>query len=452
MRECSAKTLLMMSSPSTSEGVPVPPPAPPPAPVKTTGSTVTAVIPPNAPHRVSTPSKGSVTANIMASFGTEILNNEPRSTTVTPRSSSSNSKRVNGGKNAKREENDLVEAKVSSIPSAGMGLFAKCPISANAEICEYSGELLNLQQAKSLRDRTYLKAINLCKHINAGVPNGSIGKYINDHPDPGRRNVKFVTRKEQIFVVATRDVAAGEELFIEYGRGHWLFCGVGVFLGLELDSAHVLRATQLLKPREVVCVYSSRAMVDADGLSQGIQFATSFQDERANCRLKPNPFVNQTVMVGAERTIHPGEAIVVRAQDRLAVKTSKISGAGLGAFALTKLSVDNVICEYSGTPVTLEEFESKVSRFPNVALYGFAVQGWSNLDVNKKTVIIDPTDSKGQVRPFFASHACFVNRGSQAQVVNCKFKVLDNDRVLLLATRDIAAGEEMYANYEDFLK
>eukprot|EP00516_Mucochytrium_quahogii_P010290 CAMPEP_0203771896 /NCGR_PEP_ID=MMETSP0099_2-20121227/3692_1 /ASSEMBLY_ACC=CAM_ASM_000209 /TAXON_ID=96639 /ORGANISM=" , Strain NY0313808BC1" /LENGTH=349 /DNA_ID=CAMNT_0050669337 /DNA_START=184 /DNA_END=1234 /DNA_ORIENTATION=- len=279
----------------------------------------------------------------------------------------------------------IVQPLPSTIEGAGTGLFAVADIRAGTEIIEYTGSILTLEQAKVLRNRTYLKAVTLNRHIDGNGPGSSMAKYINDHVDGSKHNVKFKKIADKIMVVSTRDIDKGEELFIDYGRGHWLFCGAGAFLGLEItvDQAskeQQLVATKPLSKGEVVCCLRSRAMEDIDRLSQGVGFATAYTSTSANCRLKPSPFVKDTIMVSALRRIPKGENIVVRYTDRLYIKPSGIPGAGLGAFALTDLAVDDTLGQYEGQPVSNESLSLKQVKSPGAAKYFFRLNSQHSLD------------------------------------------------------------------------
>merc|ERR1719421_643221 len=50
-----------------------------------------------------------------------------------------------------------------------------------------------------------------------------LARYINDNFEAARRNAKFVKLKpkRRALVVATRDIAAGEEIYAFYGEGYW---------------------------------------------------------------------------------------------------------------------------------------------------------------------------------------------------------------------------------------
>ncbi|KAF4316230.1 hypothetical protein BBO99_00007541 [Phytophthora kernoviae] len=100
---------------------------------------------------------------------------------------------------------DGVEAKQSNIPGAGV---------------VYSN-----QEAWKLSDKSYLMKLGNGKYVDALHSPEVLARYINDCR--GRRggfNVYFDKRPQdgKAQVVALRDVQAGEELYVDYGRMYWL--------------------------------------------------------------------------------------------------------------------------------------------------------------------------------------------------------------------------------------
>lgn len=199
----------------------------------------------------------------------------------------------------------------SLLAGAGLGLFATGRWPAGSIICEYRGQARalgipvpggrildspfdagppfpqehTLRQMLHLKDRTYLmvsrapteaqrrrsdragrlttgaaharaQALSLNLYIDSRLADGvagplSLGRYLNDHPDPSRINVRFekvprarglplstpsrlgqerrtaptrrptvaqVPSRSKALCVTTRDVEAGEELYVSYGE------------------------------------------------------------------------------------------------------------------------------------------------------------------------------------------------------------------------------------------
>jgi len=321
-----------------------------------------------------------------------------------------------------------VEARESTIDGAGTGLFAVNAIDAGSTIIEYTGRTLSLAQAKSLRDRMYLKAVTLNSHIDG--KDGSMAKYVNDHVNKDHHNVSFVTRNNHVFIVAKRNIEVGEELFVDYGRGHWLFCGLGNFLGLKIEDGW-LKTTRTMSHHEVVCCLESPAMMDIDKLSQAVQFGAA-----ANCRLKPSPFVSNTIMVCTTTELSLNEFIVLRNEDRIKAYISPVEG--LGGFARTPIRKGDFLGYYRGVLLTDEELQDKVTRHSLCIRYMMKI---------KPNVYLDPTDAKGQIMPMISPMVCFINHSQSMS--NCEFKYIPDQECFAFNTLcDILPGQEILADYK----
>ncbi len=98
------------------------------------------------------------------------------------------------------------------------GLFAAEPIPKNRKVIEYTGERCNRIETRRRgeeREHVYMFTLNSYWAIDGAV-GGSGAEYINHCCEPN-----LVTRimKEHILYFSLRDIAAGEELFIDYRFG-----------------------------------------------------------------------------------------------------------------------------------------------------------------------------------------------------------------------------------------
>jgi hypothetical protein len=116
--------------------------------------------------------------------------------------------------------------RLSTIPLAGRGLFTTRAFPAGSVVCVYTGEVLKTAVAIALPDKAYLMRLGPQTYINATeAEHGHVlARYINDCRNDALLNVTFVKLPEErcAHVVALRDIAAGEELFVSYGRWYWL--------------------------------------------------------------------------------------------------------------------------------------------------------------------------------------------------------------------------------------
>ncbi len=123
-----------------------------------------------------------------------------------------------------------VDARPSTIPGAGVGLFAARPYGRREYITYMSGELVSRAEAAARAARgagTHLKPVWPLAECIDGVtgatarPGDGGASLVNDARDPARTNTFWDRRDGVLYLRAARDVAAGEELFVSYGRGYW---------------------------------------------------------------------------------------------------------------------------------------------------------------------------------------------------------------------------------------
>jgi hypothetical protein len=126
----------------------------------------------------------------------------------------------------------LLDLKPSTIPNAGLGVFAKANIPEGIIIAEYRGaiflnEHLNIMHLNdkcvSLSEDTFIAGTNC------------IAGFINDIIDfeESKKNKKIILIPEleyncfikrshhKMFVITKREIKEGEEIFIQYGNDYW---------------------------------------------------------------------------------------------------------------------------------------------------------------------------------------------------------------------------------------
>jgi uncharacterized protein len=120
-----------------------------------------------------------------------------------------------------------LEIRTSRIPHAGNGVFAKVAISKGDYLGAYSGELITEEEFRrrsAANHWQYMMGLLDCAkpHTDGLVTidgiRGNVFTRMNYAP-PEFQNVKFEKICEAPFVriVALRDIAAGEELWVDYG-------------------------------------------------------------------------------------------------------------------------------------------------------------------------------------------------------------------------------------------
>jgi len=117
--------------------------------------------------------------------------------------------------------------KKSKLPDAGKGLFTRINISKGTRIVEYKGRIQPWREVKEQDGiNGYLMYINRNVVINALPAPKTRGRYANDarglvRIEGVRNNSEYVSEGKRCFIEATRNIKAGEEIFVNYGREYW---------------------------------------------------------------------------------------------------------------------------------------------------------------------------------------------------------------------------------------
>ena len=82
----------------------------------------------------------------------------------------------------------------------------------------------DLTRAIKLKDKSYLMRLGTDSYIDASNSKYSLARYINDCKNKDGYNVLFLKSKHEncAWVISCRDITAGEELFVNYGKWYWL--------------------------------------------------------------------------------------------------------------------------------------------------------------------------------------------------------------------------------------
>lgn len=139
-----------------------------------------------------------------------------------------------------------VEVKTSKIPNSGLGLFALREFRKGDVVAPYGGEVVDLKEHHRRYGATkadlmpYGIRVTNDAFIDGACFRGS-GAYANSNP--GKNNAKFAvnTRTRTANVVATKTIAAGNEVFVSYGSGY--FKGT---TNVEFSTSHRARKKSAL--------------------------------------------------------------------------------------------------------------------------------------------------------------------------------------------------------------
>jgi uncharacterized protein len=112
-----------------------------------------------------------------------------------------------------KDESLAVKYKVAKS-FAGLGLFATDTIKKGETIIQYLGIILNDKEANKKINSMYLFEVK--KNINIdGSPRWNTARYANYSCSP---NAESENKKNNIYIVATKKILAGEEITFDYGE------------------------------------------------------------------------------------------------------------------------------------------------------------------------------------------------------------------------------------------
>ncbi|HRG59815.1 MAG TPA: SET domain-containing protein-lysine N-methyltransferase [Bacteroidia bacterium] len=119
----------------------------------------------------------------------------------------------------------------SLLPNCGKGLFTKIDIKKGATIVEYKGEKITWAEGLKRNENhqfqsPYLFYISPNNCIDAEYTLDALARYANDAKGHTKvngltNNAEYAVIKRVPYIVATKNIKAGEEIFVSYGSDYW---------------------------------------------------------------------------------------------------------------------------------------------------------------------------------------------------------------------------------------
>jgi len=115
----------------------------------------------------------------------------------------------------------------STIPGAGQGLFTRSFIPKGTRIVEYKGKITTWEDADHQEGlNPYIYFVNDDHVIDALKRKKSLARYANDARGLKRikgitNNAEYVEEGTKVYIEATRDIPAGGEILVSYGKEYW---------------------------------------------------------------------------------------------------------------------------------------------------------------------------------------------------------------------------------------
>ncbi len=125
----------------------------------------------------------------------------------------------------------MLEVKPSQIPNAGKGLYTTHDIKKGDVVCEYEGEKVTWKECERRNEAqtsqgVYYFYISPKNCVDAQYTMDAKARYANDAAGFGRvpglmNNCVYEVRKGKPYIIATRNIKAGSEILVSYGRSYW---------------------------------------------------------------------------------------------------------------------------------------------------------------------------------------------------------------------------------------
>ena len=122
---------------------------------------------------------------------------------------------------------DQLVIKRSTLPGIGKGLFTKKFIPKGTRIVEYLGKITTWKEVNSDEGKNkYIYFVKRSHVIDAGRSSKALARYANDAH--GLKRIKGITNNAdyvedglRVFIEAKKDIPAGGEIFVNYGKEYW---------------------------------------------------------------------------------------------------------------------------------------------------------------------------------------------------------------------------------------
>jgi uncharacterized protein len=117
--------------------------------------------------------------------------------------------------------------KKSTIPNSGKGLFTKKFIPKGTRIVEYKGKISTWKDVKDEDGKNgYIFYVNRNHVINALPTTKPLARYANDARGLVKikgltNNCDYVTDGLKAYIESKKDIPAGSEIFVDYGKDYW---------------------------------------------------------------------------------------------------------------------------------------------------------------------------------------------------------------------------------------
>ena len=117
--------------------------------------------------------------------------------------------------------------KRSNIPKAGKGLFTRQFIAKGTVIVEYKGRITTWKEVLNGKVfNGYVFYLNRGHVIDCMPYKKALARFANDANGLNKiknlkNNSKFIIQQNKVYIQVVKDICAGEEVLVSYGREYW---------------------------------------------------------------------------------------------------------------------------------------------------------------------------------------------------------------------------------------
>lgn len=122
--------------------------------------------------------------------------------------------------------------KTSKIPNAGRGCFAKRAFKAGELIAYFKGDVITMRKANKISNSADPRKYYFVDLENGNIldvyDSPSLIKYANDAEGltkmkglSNNSEIRVCSNRKMAYVVATKNIPVGSEIFLEYGEEYW---------------------------------------------------------------------------------------------------------------------------------------------------------------------------------------------------------------------------------------
>ena len=117
--------------------------------------------------------------------------------------------------------------KKSALPNSGNGLFTKVFIPKGTPIVEYKGKITTWKEVDNNKgDNGYIYFVKRNHVIDARRTTSALARYANDAKGLTKvkgiiNNAEYTETGLKVFITAAKDIPAGGEILVEYGKEYW---------------------------------------------------------------------------------------------------------------------------------------------------------------------------------------------------------------------------------------